>query len=589
MRFRKLRSSLLVAVILTVPLGAQAASLYLTPDSTIRSVGEEFEVEVRMDTEDKDISAVEGSLSFEPDRFHVVDVSNEQSRLTWFQEFEYSNETGDVTFGGGSSEPISGQHINVATLKIEALKEGPARLRFSSGAAYASDSTGQNVISSMSSGVYTITVPILEQEPRIEYVAPESSPEAPEVISFTHPYERRWYSQRDVFLSWDVEQDIMAVRTLLTKEESAIPTEHHEPPVAFLRYEGVEGGLWNFFIQKRNEHGWGEIGRYQVRIDTTKPGRFNVTKMDRDDPTDPVARFLFDAHDEGSGMSHYDIMVDNEEIDTFPADEEQIYETPRMSPGDHTLVVQAFDDAGNYLTEVVNFTVRPLKSPTFSDYSPVLSSGSVMTLKGQAQPNSELYVWLEKDGGEEQRFTTTSNEDGTFTFIAPRELDDGMYNIRAQAVDDRGAMSDFSHVATVAVQPPGIIRFGSFAMNVLAVIIPLIALVALLVISMVYAKHRYSLMRSRLDKEIVEVEESVHEGFGKLKKEAEKGVQLLEWAQKRRELTREEKIVMDKLREKLAKTETDIEKEVSDVRKELKSSEFNLAKRWFGDSKGETI
>ena len=71
---------------------AANASLYLSPESGVYTIGDEFPVSIMIDTDGKPIVAAEGNVTFNKDELEVVGVSKDGSILTqWTIEPEYSN------------------------------------------------------------------------------------------------------------------------------------------------------------------------------------------------------------------------------------------------------------------------------------------------------------------------------------------------------------------------------------------------------------------------------------------------------------------------------------------------------------------
>ncbi len=71
-----------------------------------------------------------------------------------------------------------------------------------------------------------------------------------------------------------------------------------------------------------------------------------------DDPTTPTRQFTFDASDEMSGISHYEIQVDGGDAREWQDDGTHLYETSALSPGKHNLIIRAVDKAGNFFDKL---------------------------------------------------------------------------------------------------------------------------------------------------------------------------------------------------------------------------------------------
>ncbi len=73
------------------------ASLYFSPSSGKKVVGDTFAVAVRVNTAGNSINAAEGSVVFAPDKIQVVSVSKTGSIFSlWATEPTFSNADGTV-------------------------------------------------------------------------------------------------------------------------------------------------------------------------------------------------------------------------------------------------------------------------------------------------------------------------------------------------------------------------------------------------------------------------------------------------------------------------------------------------------------
>jgi hypothetical protein len=456
----------------------------------------------------------------------------------------------------------------IRSVTFEPRTAGTHSLSFRSGAILAADGRGTNIITEMRAGAFTITAASVDAAP--EYVSPAGSPTAPTVEVSSHPQEGEWYAQSRIEASWQLPSDVSAVRVLLDRNPHSVPTVQHEPPISSRTIDDVADGEWYLHVQFRNEHGWGRITHRRILIDTLQPEYFEIREPHERDESDPRAQFLFDAYDAVSGISHYEVQLAGEPFARWDDDGTGIFRVPTLSPGVHTLVARAFDHAGNYITNSVVFRIQALDAPQLTEYPDFLAPGSVIAIRGIAQPDADVAVWISRGRGEPARHMVRAGEDGHFSFIAPDTAESGIYQIWAQAHDGRGAQSEPSQTITFAVSESMFAKVGSAALNFLSVIIPLLALIVLLFVGIVYSRHRLTMLRKRLKKEVHEAEIALHDAFTTLRKAANKNIAMLEKVSRQRELTAEEQVIMNDLKKNLAAVEKNVEREIKDIEDVLK-------------------
>ena len=97
---------LLFSVGLVESVRAQEASFYLSPASGNYRVGETFSVTLFINTQGVSINASQAKIIFPPEKLKVTNISKSGSIFTlWVQEPIFSNEKGEISFGGGLPSP----------------------------------------------------------------------------------------------------------------------------------------------------------------------------------------------------------------------------------------------------------------------------------------------------------------------------------------------------------------------------------------------------------------------------------------------------------------------------------------------------
>lgn len=303
-----------------------------------------------------------------------------------------------------------------------------------------------------------------------------------------------------------------------------------------------------------------------IKADKEKPSYFDVVEIVREDETDPRAQFVFKASDD-IGIDHYVVKIDNVDIGDWKGDESGVYKAPPYGPGTHTIIVKAVDKAGNSRSSTETFFIKGLEAPTFTEYPKNLQSGEILSVEGNAKANGEVRIWLEKRKGELQSFVVKSDENGRFTFASDEGMTDGVFDLWAEVSDERGARSLPTDKYTIAVSESPLLRFGGLAINILSILIPLVVLVFGLLFALLYGWHKFSIYKKKLRKEIHQAESVLHKSFSIMRREVKEGIEILERADLKRTLTKEESKILKQFKENLVDTEKFIADEIDDIEK----------------------
>ena len=75
------------------------------------------------------------------------------------------------------------------------------------------------------------------------------------------------------------------------------------------------------------------------------------------DSSNPQQKFSFAVNNPSAPIDHYTVQIDNGTPDTWRDDGTGVYEAPSLEPGKHTLVVQAYDATGNFVSASIDFSI----------------------------------------------------------------------------------------------------------------------------------------------------------------------------------------------------------------------------------------
>lgn len=580
MRHRVILFLLLSALFFWWP-GANAASaasaaLYFSPSSEAYAVGETFSVGVYASSPEAAMNAASGTITFSKNTLEVVSLSKSGSIFNfWAQEPALSKEQGTVQFEGIVVNPgFTGASGNLLTVTFKTKAVGDGSLTFSSGAVLANDGRGTNIISSLGSARFNVSVPTTGPAAS-RSTSPETAglPAAPEVTSPTHPDPTAWYAKRDPRFEWLLPTGVTGVNVLADRDPTTNPGTRSDGLRTSWGYENVEGGVWYFHIRARNERGWGAISHFRFQIDTKPPEPFSLALLDGRESQTPRPRIAFETTDAPSGVAYYEIKVDGAQaIRAHPEEvaDGKPYLLPPQTPGQKLLVVRAFDYAGNMAVATEEFNVHAIEAPTITEYPKELAEGEVLRVRGTTYSGSKVAVSLEDEHGRREDEEAVSDAEGAFTVIWPSRLKSGLYQISARVTDESGAQSELSEALTFEVRPRVVLKIGSLVVTYLSVLVTLIAILALLVAVSLYSWYRFGLFRRNLKKEIKEAEEELHRDVDGLRRRIVQQVRTLESAHARRRITAAEKKAVRQLKAELDAMEARVGKEIEDIEEEVK-------------------
>ncbi|MFT5036564.1 MAG: hypothetical protein ACI9VM_000126 [Candidatus Azotimanducaceae bacterium] len=551
----------------------EAATLSVSPQTGVYTVGGIFTTNIRINTQGKPINAAEATVSFDPRKVSVISLAKGSIFNLWTVDPIYSNAAGSITFGGGSPSGYTGSAGSVVSVTFRALTAGDTKVSFTSGSILAADGLGTNVLSSMGSAAFTLVANDVPAIPEvIEYVAPANTPAAPKVTSSTHTNPGSWYKNINAELSWSLPARVTAVRTLLDSNAGSIPTKVYETPISSISIPDLDEGVSYFHIQFKNSDGWGRVTHYRLAVDTQKPTVFDIALASDSDLSSPEQTLELTVTDAPSGIGHYSVQVDGGEPYEF-IDEtgSSTITLPALDPGHHSVIMEAFDKAGNSLISTFSFNILAFDKPQFTEYPTRINSEVIPVIKGITRPDSEVTINVDQvstaDGvyAGPSQYNVRSDDAGTFIFIPDGRLVNGVYELTAIAIDTHGAKSDPSDTIRIAVQDPGYIMIGSLIVSVLSVLIPLLGLVVLLVLLVVFFFRRIRTISRVVVTETKEAQTVLEKEFTQLHAVLTSQKEALEESRKTKKLTKAEDTLIVSMKNAMEESRKRVAKEIDDV------------------------
>jgi hypothetical protein len=561
---------LLFAVMLGTPrVHAQTeggASLFLDPATAIIPIGEEFDVRVRIDTANTAVGTADALIAYEPQDLEFVSFSSEDSI---FGSIIVPDEDtpGRVKVQGVVSQNrgvYTGTDGLFVTLTFRPLRNTATEVRFMQGAATpllaAAGGSVSNVLSGLGAATYTLIPREVVPVAAVAYASEEAQFE---ITPIPVP-DDEWFATTSVTLSWTLPDSVTEMRTHTSDNPNDVPTKEYAIPVTQVTIPDLTEGTNYFHLQFKFSDEWGPVIHYPIKVDITEPDYVVITEAERSDASDPRAAFAIEAADIPSGVARYEVIVDNEEPVVWNR-EDRVYRPEGLEPGEHLLTVFAYDRAGNSTSSDIEFLVRSLNPPTLTESPDHVLTGNPITVRGTTYPDADVTVYISYEEGEATEKVVRSDATGTFVATLTDAAREGKYTVWFSVADDRGAVSPPSIKRSVKATQPFIMLFGGIAVTYLSVIIPLLALLLLLGVTLWLLYTYVRGYRRRVKRETGQAYSVVREEFEQLREDLIRQIGMIEQANQSRELTREELRIWDELHQKLTKIERHIAMEIADI------------------------
>jgi hypothetical protein len=565
------------------PTRAAGAQLYLTPSTGTFVIGNTFKVGIRVNSGGAAINSAEGSLSYDKDLIEAVSVAKGSIFMFWTTEPSASG--GSIRFGGGSPTSYTGTAGGVITVTFKAKKAGTAQVRFTSGAVLANDGKGSNILASMGSGSYTIapkveapkteptvakpkttdTATKTNKEPEVEKPPVESEYNKPKISSASHPDQSKWYLSGDVKFSWELPKSVVGVSMSFDKNPTSDPGTVSDGLISEKEFVGTESGVWYLHLRFKDANKWGTTGHYKVMIDKNPPDSF-VVNVGSEAGKWPV--ISFETKDKESGMDKYQVFVGSLEHQAheLPAEKTGV-ELIGLEPGKHTVLLKAYDKAGNQRVETAEFIIEPIGAPVISDYPAEVKPSDRFYAKGTAPASGTVVIFIEKDGNIISSSSVAVDAEGKWLYLYPEKLEEGRYGAYAEARNPLGMRSEPSQKISFLVSPPVFASVGAFIIDYFTVIVSLIFMIVLIILLVVFL---FFFIRKRLKKETIEVEEVLHRNLSAYRKDMDEEFKRIIEKDTRISGRKEKAEARERLRQGLDRAEEKILKEVKDVEDILK-------------------
>jgi len=180
---KKKITAILVASCVVFFLGSvsvQAAEFFLDAESLEVGVGETFEITAYLNTQDDDINAVEGAVTFPEDLLDVVEVREGSSIVSFWIEDPSVVSKGVVAFSGITPGGFAGARGKIVSVVFETKKEGVGTIGFENMIALIND--GKATLASTTVSPLRLSVTSTADPKDLEIFAVEEDKAPPEIF-----------------------------------------------------------------------------------------------------------------------------------------------------------------------------------------------------------------------------------------------------------------------------------------------------------------------------------------------------------------------------------------------------------------------
>lgn len=483
---RKVFLILPLLIFLFFALQVRAASISLLPQVRTFGIGQEFSIDIKINTEDVFINATEATIRFPVDILEMTGVDKTNSVFGfWPDEPKISNEDGTLRFTGGTAKGISGDSLQILKMKFKTKGTGFADLTLIDAAVTASDGKGTNVLSTLKGTTITIETQVITPAPPLpastkplptsqssaipslieapkkvirEPVIAKNLPKKPELQVPLYPDESRWYNHvGEIAVFWELPPDVIQVSTRLSQSSDERPGDKELELFNGKTFGTLKEGIWYVRVQFRNSIGLGPPAYYKISVDTTPPIPFEI-KIDTLASDNPIPEVRYETHDGFSGISHAVLFIDGKE---FLKSTTTAVILPRQSPGKHNLLIRVFDLAGNSVESDLAFEVLPLPTPIIEFVTRSISQDEFIFVSGKSIPNALIDARVSNTSRQEIfKGTVPSDSSGNWKIAVDQPLSTGAYTLSVIARDERGATSFSTKEESFKVRPKTILSLG---------------------------------------------------------------------------------------------------------------------------------
>lgn len=437
---RRIKSGL-IALALLAPsfVSASGASLLLISSKNTVAPGETFSLSVLVASESEAMNAASGVLVFPKDKLEAISIQKGALFNFWLKEPGYSNQQGKANFEGIVLNPgYKGKAGKIITIAFRAKAVGTAQISISNGEVLANDGKGTNILS----GLGKLTINVKEAAvPTTVSAAQEPAGSAGRLLisTTTHPDPDKWYADRNFRIEW-TQEGVTDISFILDGNPETLPPHKAGLKNSF-EAKYLNDGTHYFHLAYRDKGGWQKTMHIRFLVDSSPPENVRIDFLEGKETFSPP-RTIVSASDGASGISGYKLKVgDQDWVAISKKTASETFLLPIGAPGRQSVVLTAFDQAGNSASVSDEIILKPIKEPVLDSLDRSVSSEDFLRIGGFSAKDGKVVIWIGEQGGEAEASIVMANSEGRFFHIADH-LEPGNYDLWAQAEDGRGAKSN---------------------------------------------------------------------------------------------------------------------------------------------------
>lgn len=457
---------------------AKAATYALSPSSGSFTVGSTITTYVVIHSAGQAINSGEGTVTFSSNVLQFQSVSKTGSIFTLWTNGPTASST-SITFGGGLASPgYTGASGRVIGITWKAIATGTATVSVSGGKILANDGVGTNVFTGSGTATYSI--------------GPAATAAKKVTITSTSHQDGVWSSVRKAIMSWSSTPSVSGYYVALDQDASTTPSGNLVTSTS-ATYDALTDGIWYLHVLAAS--GSIPVAHFALFIDTTPPDNFTITVDSENKPDNRTPKITFASKDETSGIARYEASIDGGAPFAIASGDLM----PRQRAGLHTLVITAYDTAGNKRESRVTYRIVGISAPLIISWSQHVNVFRPVRFHGRGASTDTIVVYL--GGKEVDRFVVAEHQkesygsEVTWTYEFKKPLFPGQYAFQFQRIDASGADSEFTRDYGVTVHASALI-LGNLATGYFWIVLILWTLVAILSMG-----HMYSYFRRRKEEE----------------------------------------------------------------------------------------
>ncbi len=154
-------------------------------------------------------------------------------------------------------------------------------------------------------------------------------------------------------------------------------------------------------------------------------------------------------------------------------------------------------EEGDIIPSEVDIVPFTMSEPVFKEYSDTLMEGDRIVVKGTAEPNAKISVWVQKGADIEVRSDVVSASDGSFTYVSDKGVTEGVYRISARVEDGEGHWGPKNEQIHVTVRSPGFFAAAVLGVSFISEMVPILGFLIFVGLGTGYFIHRMRIEKIR--------------------------------------------------------------------------------------------